>query len=395
MILWIILFKKNGLKGVELKLFKSYLENRQQYVKLNTFNSTLEKCLPCSVVQGSVLSGLLYTIYVNELPELNKLVFEKSENCLEEKDYSEINHKTINYVDDSTSIIGFKNKAKLIHYLNKYFEILDTFYTCNKLLINPDKTKLIIFCSPKLREYVENIEFKAGNFIIKQQQNIKILGTIIQNNHKYEKQINNIISKSYHKLHEIIKIKKYINFNSRKSFVNSIVMGIIYYNLPLYFNILKKLIKKLHKLQMACCRLIMGGNNYRISNIKLLSKCKWLSINNMIRHSTLTFIHKIKTVIQNKSINELFLAIKSNRNNNKTITKYDPKSKIFQHFFIYKGNNLYNDIPNVILKTKLKIFKKCLKTYLQSNFHPFKIKHITNQNASSSDSSFLSTDDTD
>ena len=133
-------------------------------------------------------------------------------------------------------------------------------------------------------------------------------------------------------------------------------MGIIYYNLPLYFNISKKLIQKLHKLQMACCRLIMGGNNYRISNIKLLSKCKWLSINNMIRHSTLTFIHKIKTIIKNKSINEPFLAIKSNRNNNKTMTKFEPKSKIFQNFFIYKSNNLYNETPNVILKTNLKIF---------------------------------------
>ena len=95
--------------------------------------------MPCSGVQGSVLSGLLYTIYVNELPELSKLVFEESVNCLEKKEYNEINHKTINYVDDSTSIIGFKNKTKLIHYLNKYFEILDNFYTCNKLLINPEK----------------------------------------------------------------------------------------------------------------------------------------------------------------------------------------------------------------------------------------------------------------
>ena len=95
------------------------MENRQQYVKLNTFNSKIEKSLPCSVIQGSVMSGLLYTIYVNELPELSKLVFEGTKNCLYKKYFSELSHKTINYVDDSTSIIGFKNKAKLIHYLNK------------------------------------------------------------------------------------------------------------------------------------------------------------------------------------------------------------------------------------------------------------------------------------
>ena len=339
-----------GLKGIELKLFKSYLKNRQQYVKLNTFNSKIEKSLPCSVIQGSVMSGLLYTIYVNELPELSKLVFEGTKNCLDKKDFSELSHKTINYVDDSTSVIGFKDKLKLKKYLDKYFELIDIFYTCNKLLINPDKTKLIIMSSKKLRKYVKDITFKAGNFIIKQDENIKILGTIIQNNHKNDKQVNSIISKSYYKLHEIIKIKNYIKFNSRKSFINSIVMGILYYNLPLYFNISKKLNQKLHKLQMTCCRIIMGGNCYRISNVKLLSKCNWLSINNMIRHSTLTFIHKITTILNNKSINEHFLRVKSLRNHCKSITKYEPKSTIFQNFFIYRGNTLYNDIPNVHIK---------------------------------------------
>ena len=140
----------------------------------------------------------------------------------------------------------------------------------------------------------------------------------------------------------------------------------------------------------------MGGNCYRISNVKILSKCNWLSINNMICHSTLTFIHKIKTILNNKSINELFLCVKSLRNHCKSITKYEPKSTIFQNFFIYRGNTLYNEIPNVIIKKKkINIFKKCLKNYLQSNFHPFKIKHTNIQHADSSESSFVSSDDTE
>ena len=63
-----------GINNNEHNLFKSYLENRKQFVKLDTFQSNVTNSLSCSVVQGSKLSGLFYTIYVNELPKLHLLI---------------------------------------------------------------------------------------------------------------------------------------------------------------------------------------------------------------------------------------------------------------------------------------------------------------------------------
>ena len=69
-----------GVSGTELELFKSYLSNRKQYADINTKKSEMIDCLDCGVIQGSNLSGLLYTIYTNEVPILHEIL-ENEEVC--------------------------------------------------------------------------------------------------------------------------------------------------------------------------------------------------------------------------------------------------------------------------------------------------------------------------
>ena len=365
---------------------------------LDTFPSPILESLPCSVCQGSKLSGLFYSIYVNELPNLHELIATETYKELTDDNITKfkgISHVTINYVDDSTNVIGFRNIDDISKYLNSYYKLLEKYYGVNMLKINPDKTKLLIICNKKLRNQYDKISFEAGNYTIKQDKYIKILGTWLQNNMSLDKQINYMVSKASNRIHQMRKINQYTNFQTRLSIINSIVIGIISYVLPLYFNCNAYQLKKLHKIQINACRAVIGNNCYKISNVKVLARCKWLSIANMMRYSVILFIHNIKCNDRMRSINDLFTKNKSNRVVPKSFPVYEPKYKRLKYFLLYKGNYLYNKLPNYIIKSKKFIFKKTLKQYIQSNFNPFKLHEKHNYNANSSDSSIYSSDFSD
>jgi len=79
----------------------------------------------------------LYSLYVNEITLIYKLLKNKI-NCNMTKDTNikfnnKIEHITYNFVDDSTSIISFKNADEIKIYLTKYFNLIQSFYTINKL----------------------------------------------------------------------------------------------------------------------------------------------------------------------------------------------------------------------------------------------------------------------
>ena len=105
------------------------------------------------VVQGSKISGTFYNLYVKEIPDLHKLIYDPMFKTITNKntkyEYKGAEHETHNYIDDSNNVIIFKDHSHIKHYLEDYYTLIHEFYTINKLKINLDKTKNFVINNKK------------------------------------------------------------------------------------------------------------------------------------------------------------------------------------------------------------------------------------------------------
>ena len=195
-----------SIRGPSLDIFKSYLSNRKQFVEIDTCRSQLKNSLNCSVIQGSKMSGLLYTIYTNEIPLLHTLMNHDiftNLTGLPKPISTKIEHNTLNFVDDSTNIISTNNSTEIQNYINIFYSLLEAVYNINKLIINKDKTELMIVCKNRFRKTTKNIQMYASGFKVNQVPKVKILGHIVQSNLCNNKQINKTISNINNRLYNI------------------------------------------------------------------------------------------------------------------------------------------------------------------------------------------------
>ena len=146
-----------GIKGKPLDWFESYLSGRRQYVE---FNGVTSETLPntTGVPQGSVLGPLLFLLYVNDLPCSSETV------------------KMVLFADDSNLLLKGKRPEDIANIANGEIEHIQDWFATNKLLLNADKTKLIVFTSRKCRNKPRDTCIKINGVTVKQVEHETFLG---------------------------------------------------------------------------------------------------------------------------------------------------------------------------------------------------------------------------
>ena len=128
-------FQSNGQEGDNgygpdrsKKWFESYLTDRMQSTRLGTSRSE-ELIVTHGVPQGSILGPLLFSLYMNDLSSVVKFSSVKS------------------YVDDTKVYLSFSSKDidSCLTKVTEDLRLIAAWCCTNKLLINPSKTKLILF----------------------------------------------------------------------------------------------------------------------------------------------------------------------------------------------------------------------------------------------------------
>ena len=175
---------QTGASPEVVKLFKSYLTGRAQFVRIGTaVSSPLE--ITYGVPQGATLSPLLFSIYVNELPQVPRHSRLKS------------------YVDDSKMFLSFyiNDTKNAKEHLQQ--DLSQVAKCCSKLhlLINPKKTKYLLTGS---RQLLQNLPSDTSlNFlgeIITPAPAVKDLGLIMDTHLTYDQHITEVASSCMSKL---------------------------------------------------------------------------------------------------------------------------------------------------------------------------------------------------
>merc|ERR1711895_357441 len=250
-----------GIVGKMNNLLRSFLSNRYQYVSIDGIKSEVVPSLPCSVIQGSKMSALLYTLYINEVTVLHKLMGSDLYGQIMRElgpIKSEIDHEIIQYVDDTNNIIAGKSADEVQNYSNNYFKLIQNFYAINRLKLNPDKTRLMVVYRPNKRQEVQNLVLNAGEYIIEQVDKINVLGVFFTSLLSNHANISNIISKINHRMYTM---REAFGFSSKKSkiiFLKAMVVSVIRYCSPILIDSEVKVLNTLQTQLMKCTRPILG-----------------------------------------------------------------------------------------------------------------------------------------
>ena len=121
-----------SITGAALQLLVSYLSNRKQFVQYGDLLSQKTDIL-MGVPQGSILGPLLFIIYINDMVHSSELF------------------KFINFADDTTLITNLNNEDMRNESLNYELANFHNYLKANKLSLNVNKTKAMVFHMPQKR----------------------------------------------------------------------------------------------------------------------------------------------------------------------------------------------------------------------------------------------------
>jgi hypothetical protein len=122
----------------EVKLFKSYLSNRIQLVKIGNLQSQTMKIIS-DVLQGSILGPLLFLIYINDIAFISNDI------------------KIDLFADDSTLYESGENISKVEVKLQDHLNNIEKWCKINNMALIPDKSKCMVIGTRQKSKYYEKI----------------------------------------------------------------------------------------------------------------------------------------------------------------------------------------------------------------------------------------------
>ena len=232
-----------GVTGTALNWFESYLSERRIVTVVNNATSN-ERSLSHGVPQGSILGPLLFTIFINDLPD----IFKRSSVHL--------------YADDTVIYFSHGDAKEVQSVLNSEMLKLDDWMRTNNLFINYTKTVCMLFGTRYMLSKCNEIDIKIRDICIEQVKSTKYLGIHIDRELKWDMHIENMCQKIGRLVSFLGRLRYTINESNLNIIYKSVILPHFDYGDLVWQSASKSSLLLLQKLQNRAGRIIMRINPY-------------------------------------------------------------------------------------------------------------------------------------
>ena len=361
-----------------IQWFKSYLEDRTQYVMVEARLSDPLKVGDQGVPQGSLLGPLCFMMFYNDFPAVRN------------------EGESILYADDDTDNVRDKDPKNLVTKIQKEADRSADWVTDNKLVCSGQKTKLLIMGTAALRQSritSKNITFKitvAGHEVMETESE-KLLGMIINNrltwhDHLYgNEEHTGLVTKLSQRAGIICKLSHMMPKDRLRTIAEGIFFSILTYGIQVYGGVwgldnLSTVDTRTrsftkddnHNLQVIMNKVLraLTGLDKETPVITLLQTSGYLSVQQFTAYHTLMTMYKI---MKNKEPVNLYQTLQQSRalfEQARNPAHFHPRYNLSttRQGFMHQGQKLVNLLPaNILSSSNVKIFKSRVKSWIKLN----------------------------
>ena len=264
-----------GIGGEVALWLRSYFTNRSQIVRIGSAAADRTP-LHMGVPQGSVLGPLLFTAYMSPISR----IIER---------YGIRQH---HYADDTTLYADVTDARDLPPpALTQCCEHLTAWCYANGMQINPDKSEVILFCSPsQLKKFDLTRPAVIAGTSVQFQRTVKIVGVTLDSSLSFDDHVSDVCKSCNYHIRALRHVRPMLSTRIANEVACSIVASRLDYCNSLLFNMSASNIGRLQCLQNNLARVVCNAP-VRSSAPPLLHRLHWLPVEQRIKYKIVCITH--------------------------------------------------------------------------------------------------------